>query len=108
MAGLGSTMTKGCVGRLAGVLVGFALALVVRAPLVRAEEAPPGATTCIGCHSPSRMNPAIPALRGRDADEITQAMRGFRDGSRPATLMGRLARGFSEDESRAIAEWVVR
>ena len=89
-------------GLLAGWLVmGFAGATEL-------PEAPPGASTCLGCHSPSRADATIPGLRGRDAAVVAEAMRGFRDGSRPATLMGRLARGFSEEESRAIAEWVVR
>ena len=33
------------------------------------------------------------------------AMTGFRDGSRPATVMTRIAKGFSDDELRAIAAW---
>jgi cytochrome c553 len=52
--------------------------------------------------------PAIPALRGREAAEIAAAMRDFREGRRQATLMDRLAKGFSEEESQAIAAWVVR
>ena len=86
------------------------LALLTAAPALAADlaAAPPGATTCLGCHSPSRTDAAIPSLVGRDPAELTATMRGFRDGSRPATLMGRLARGFSEDETRAIAQWVVR
>jgi len=33
-------------------------------------------------------------------------MNGFRDGSLPATVMNRIAKGFSDDESRAIAAWL--
>jgi cytochrome c553 len=35
-------------------------------------------------------------------------MRAFREGTRPATLMDRLAKGFSEAETQAIATWIVR
>jgi cytochrome c553 len=30
----------------------------------------------------------------------------FRSGARPATVMDRIAKGFSEDETRAIAGWL--
>jgi cytochrome c553 len=33
-------------------------------------------------------------------------MQAFGAGQRPATVMGRIAKGFSEDETRAIAEWL--
>jgi cytochrome c553 len=33
------------------------------------------------------------------------AMAAFRDGSRPATVMNRIAKGFSDDELRPIAAW---
>ena len=33
------------------------------------------------------------------------AMQAFRSGQRPATVMGRIAKGFSEAEIAAIAEW---
>ena len=84
----------------------FPLLLLAGAAL--AEQAPPGASTCLGCHSATRVTPAIPSLRGREAAEIAAAMRDFREGRRPATLMDRLAKGFSEEESQAIAAWVVR
>jgi cytochrome c553 len=67
---------------------------------------PPGASSCLGCHS--RPGAAIPSLRGRDAVEVAAAMRAFREGTRPATLMNRLASGFSEQESQVIAAWVVK
>ena len=48
----------------------------------------------------------VPRLYGRDAAEITTAMTGFRDGSLPSTVMDRIAKGFSDDEMRAIAAWL--
>jgi cytochrome c553 len=32
-------------------------------------------------------------------------MQAFRSGARPATVMDRIAKGFTEDEVRAIADW---
>jgi cytochrome c553 len=40
----------------------------------------------------------VSRLYGRNADEIMTAMTGFRDGSLPATVMNRIAKGFSDDE----------
>ncbi len=85
------------------------LALLACPALAMAQEAPPpGASTCLGCHSPERAGAAIPSLRGRDAADVAEAMRAFREGRRPATLMDRLAKGFSEAETQAIAAWIVR
>jgi cytochrome c553 len=48
----------------------------------------------------------VPPLRGRDPGEIVAAMHAFRSGERPSTVMGRIAKGFSDDETRAIAAWL--
>ena len=44
-------------------------------------------------------------LAGRDAAEIVAAMTAFRNGTRPATVMDRIAKGFSDHEITAIAAW---
>jgi cytochrome c553 len=33
-------------------------------------------------------------------------MQAFRTGARPATVMDRIAKGFSDEETRAIATWL--
>ncbi len=72
-----------------------------------AAEPPPGATSCSGCHPPSAsVETKVPPLRGRDPAEIVAAMQAFRSGERPSTVMGRIAKGFSDDETRAIAAWL--
>jgi cytochrome subunit of sulfide dehydrogenase len=48
----------------------------------------------------------VPPLHGRPAEEIVAAMQAFRAGERPATVMDRIAKGFTDDESRAIATWL--
>jgi cytochrome subunit of sulfide dehydrogenase len=48
----------------------------------------------------------VPPLCGRDPAEIVAAMQAFRSGERPSTVMGRIAKGFSENETRAIAAWL--
>ena len=75
-------------------------------PLLAASDPPPGAASCSGCHSTGATASSIPRLYGRDADDIIRAMAGFRDGSLPATVMNRIAKGFTDEESRAIAAWL--
>ena len=70
--------------------------------------APPGASSCLGCHGPGANSGGMPPLRGRKAEEIAAAMAEFRTSARPATVMDRIAKGFSEDETRAIAAWLAQ
>ncbi len=72
-----------------------------------AAEPPPGATSCSGCHPPtaSAETKVLP-LRGQNPADIVAAMRAFRSGERPSTVMGRIAKGFSDEEIQAIAAWV--
>ena len=75
-------------------------------PAALAVEAPAGASACSGCHAanPSVATP-VPSLAGRKSAEIVAALSAFKAGQRPATVMDRIAKGFSEDEIRAIADW---
>jgi cytochrome c553 len=45
------------------------------------------------------------AIAGRPEAEIAAALATYRSGERPASVMTRIARGFSEEESRAIAAY---
>ena len=38
---------------------------------------------------------------------MVAAMQAYRGGQRPATVMDRIAKGFSDDEIKAIAAWFV-
>jgi len=73
-----------------------------------AGEAPPGAASCTGCHAerPNIETP-VPRLAGQDTNAIVAAMQAYRGGQRPATVMDRIAKGFSDDEIAAIASWLV-
>lgn len=84
----------------------LALALAISAPAIAAEP-PAGASSCSGCHAANpKVDTPVPSIRGRDPAEIVAAMQAFRSGERPSTVMGRIAKGFSEDEIRAIAVWL--
>jgi cytochrome c553 len=47
----------------------------------------------------------VPPLAGKNAAEIVAQMQAFRAGQRPATVMDRIAKGFSDAEVQAIAAW---
>ena len=47
----------------------------------------------------------MPSLDGRPIADIVRAMQEFRAGTRPATVMGRIAKGFNDQEIDAIAVW---
>jgi cytochrome c553 len=84
------------------------LLFVSTMPLAEAEPPtpPPGAASCSGCHPTSKsVNTPVPRLLGRSAAEIEVAMQEFRTGQKPASVMDRIAKGFSADEIAAIAAW---
>ena len=83
------------------------LLLLAVAPAAAQPAAPTGAAACSGCHPRAGASAsAVQPLAGRSPEEIVAAMRAFRTGERSATVMDRIAKGFSDDETRAIAAWV--
>jgi cytochrome subunit of sulfide dehydrogenase len=69
-------------------------------------DAPPGAASCSGCHPGARfVDTTVPRLVGRNPVDILTAMQGFKSGQIPSTVMGRMAKGYSDDEIKAIADW---
>jgi cytochrome subunit of sulfide dehydrogenase len=80
--------------------------LCVAALPALAAEAPPGASSCSGCHPTAAwVNVPVVRLAGMPAAQIVTAVRAFRSGQRPATVMDRIAKGFSEAEIASIAAW---
>ena len=73
---------------------------------VAAAEPPAGAAACSGCHPAStRVTSPVPRLAGLDRAAIVRAMEDFRTGTRAATVMDRIAKGFTDAEIQAIAAW---
>ena len=69
-------------------------------------DAPPDALSCSGCHPTARTTQTtVPRLIGRNPADIVAAMQAFKSGQTPATVMDRIAKGFSDDEVKAIAAW---
>ena len=82
-----------------------ALALAMVSAAASAQDAPPGASSCSGCHAPASVT-VVPPVNGRPAAETANQMREFKNGARPATVMGRIAKGFSDPEIDAICQWL--
>ncbi|MBI3497438.1 MAG: cytochrome C [Proteobacteria bacterium] len=88
------------------ILAGMILWATAQIAVAASPEGPPGAASCTGCHPAGQaVETPVPRLIGRTATEITAAMQGFRSGKLPTTIMDRIAKGFSDEESRIIAAW---
>ncbi len=84
------------------VMIGFALA----SSPARAADPQALAASCSGCHTNSdRLTTAIPRIRGLPEVVFIEAMQGFRTGQRSATVMDRIAKGFTADEIRQLAAY---
>jgi cytochrome subunit of sulfide dehydrogenase len=80
-----------------GILLSFA---------AHCAEIPPGASSCSGCHPAARfVDTTVPRLAGRNPADIIAAMQGFKSGKLAATVMDGIAKGFSDEEIKAIAAW---
>jgi sulfide dehydrogenase cytochrome subunit len=105
-----TTMIAVSTGRLAAGLV-LAAALTGLSPTADAQQVSRGALiaqTCSGCHAADFKGAAgvMPTLRGRPAAELATAMTEFRSGARYSTVMGRLARGLTDDEITAVTGYL--
>jgi sulfide dehydrogenase cytochrome subunit len=95
--------------RFRSAAVGAAFATVAAACGANAQTIvpPSGATlaaTCTGCHGPAGQSAgAIPSIHGRAEADLLQAMLDFKNDRRPATMMNRHAKGFSDEELAALA-----
>ncbi len=89
--------------RVLAAAIGFAS---IAAAVVASAEPPAGAASCSGCHPASaRVTSPVPRLAGLDRAAIVRAMQDFRSGTRAATVMDRIAKGFTDAEIQAIAAW---
>ena len=62
------------------------------------------AATCANCHNTTgRSVTNTPSITGMPAERMLSAMRDFRDGRRPATVMHQLAKGYTDAQLVLIA-----
>lgn len=73
-----------------------------------ASAAPPNAAmlsnACAGCHGThgASAGPSMPSLAGQSKAMVVESMKDFKSGKRPSTIMGRLAKGYSDAEIEAM------
>ncbi len=64
------------------------------------------ALSCAGCHGPEGRSPgSIPTLWGRTAANVLESLAGFKSGQRASTVMGRIAKGYTDTELEAVARY---
>ena len=62
--------------------------------------------TCAGCHGTDGVSKGSAAsIKGLPIDHFVKTMQDFKSGKRPATIMDRIAKGYSDEEFRAMAEY---
>lgn len=70
------------------------------------ETAPLAALSCTGCHAAAlRAASPVPRIHGRKAAELSAILRIYQSGKAPATVMDRIARGYTGEEIDALAAW---
>jgi len=91
----------------ARTLLGVVMLIAPGAAVLAASPEPPaGASSCTGCHAAGLgVDTAVPRLVGRSAAEIVSQMQAFKTGQKQSTVMDRIAKGFTDAEVQAIADW---
>ena len=89
-------------------LVGMALAL----PAAAQQAGPPAAAiarTCYVCHGPEgRTDGPISSLAGVPRDNVLKQLIDFKGDRRPGTIMNRIAKSYSDDELKAVADYLAK
>ena len=90
----------------------LACVVLAIAPIAAAAQTPQAlyaralAANCAGCHGTEGHavpGSALPSLAGMPRDAMLQQLRAFRDGSRPATVMQQVAKGYSDAQLAQLA-----
>ena len=64
------------------------------------------AATCAGCHNISgNAAPGMPRLAGQSKETLVRTLKEFRDGTRPATVMHQLAKGYTDGQLELVAAY---
>jgi sulfide dehydrogenase cytochrome subunit len=90
-------------------MIAYALGSSLLLSVSQLSAAPNGqliADTCAGCHGTdgASVGPAIPNLAGYSAQYMLDSMNAFKNGERHGTIMGRIAKGYTEEETAAMAQ----
>lgn len=66
--------------------------------------------TCAGCHGfmGNSTGPATPNLAGASSEYIAEMMKQYRDGEAASTIMGRIAKGYSDEQYALMGEFFAK
>ena len=66
--------------------------------------------TCAGCHgfNGSSTGPATPHLAGASQEYVVEMMQGYKDDSIASTIMGRIAKGYSDEQFALMGEFFAK
>jgi cytochrome c553 len=66
------------------------------------------AATCANCHGTqgkAQKDASVPGLAGLKADYIVEQMQAFKSGTRAATIMHQIAKGFNDEQVKQLADY---
>ena len=64
------------------------------------------AATCANCHNTTGRSVAnTPAIAGQPKEVLAKALRDFKEGKRPATIMHQIAKGYTDAQLDLLAEY---
>ena len=66
------------------------------------------AATCANCHGTqgkSLKDPSVPGLAGRPSAYIIEQMQAFKTGTREATIMHQIAKGYTNEQIKQMADY---
>ncbi|MBL8689602.1 MAG: c-type cytochrome [Rhodospirillaceae bacterium] len=86
------------------IIVAGIVALAVAPASAQTADVSILASTCSGCHGANADGSGgIPGLKGQQQAYIADQLKAFKGGSRPATVMNRLAKGYTDEEIAGLA-----
>ena len=95
--------------KILGLLIGSSLVGAALLPVstFAADKGMVLALSCASCHGTNRASPgSIPRIQGRSAEYIEKAMLQYKAGERPATVMNRIAKGYTDEEIKLLSAYL--
>ena len=95
--------------KILGLLIGSSLLGAAFLPMsaFAADKGMVLALSCASCHGTNGASPgSIPRIQGRSAEYIEKAMLQYKAGERPATVMNRIAKGYTDEEIKLLSAYL--
>jgi sulfide dehydrogenase cytochrome subunit len=94
-----------------GTVLGFSLVIMSGAAGAADSQAlytQSLAATCANCHGTqgkSLKDPSVPGLAGRPSAYLIEQMQAFKTGTREATIMHQIAKGYTDEQVKQMADY---